>query len=329
MRLPSFEYHAPDSLERLLAVKGQFGTSAALIAGGTDLVVNLKHRVIAPAAVISIKNVKDLRGIEVGRDALTIASGTTLAEVAEHPAVTEHFPVLAQAIRSIGAVGIQWYRGTIGGNLCLTPRCLFYNQSSFWRSGKGSCHRTGGKECFALPGSESCQSICSADTAPVLLALSAMVTVRSISGERSIPVAEFFTGKGESPFNITPDEIVTSIRIPLPWAPFSASYQRFSIRAAVDFPLANAACVAIRTDGKVEHFRLAVSALGPSPVQLRDAEAAVKAEGPTEGAAEAAAEIAARIAEGIVAENASLSRQYRIKLARVLAYRAVREALHV
>jgi 4-hydroxybenzoyl-CoA reductase subunit beta len=329
MRLPPFEYYAPESLERILAIKGQFGASAVLIAGGTDLVVNLKHRVITPAAVISIKNVKELRGIEVGRDALAIAAGATLAEVAEHPAVIEHFPVLVRAIRSIGAVGIQWFRGTIGGNICLSPRCLFYNQSFFWRSGKGSCHRTGGKECSALPGSESCQAVCSADTVPVLLALSAITTIRGVGGERAVPIAEFFTGKGESPFNLSPDEVLTSIRIPLPWAPISGSYQRFSVRAAVDFPLANAACVAIRTNGKIDHFRLVVSALGPSPLMLREAEAAVNAEGPTEKAAEAVGALAARAAEGIVVENAYLSRQYRIKLARVMAYRAAREALRV
>lgn len=327
MRLPPFEYHAPESVEQLLAVKGRLGASAVVLAGGTDLVVNLKHRVIAPSAVVSIKNVKELQGIDVGRDTLTIAAGTTLADVAEHPAVKEHLPVLGSAIRSIGALGIQWFRGTIGGNLCLSPRCLFYNQSQFWRSGKGGCHRTGGGECFALPGANSCQSICSGDTVPVLLALSAMATVKSIRGERSIPLTEFFTGKGESPFNLGPDEIVTGIRIPLPWARISGSYHRFGFRAAVDFPLANAACVAIRANGTIEHFRLVVSAIGPAPVMLRDAEAVVKAEGPTEKAAQQAGEIAGRAAEGTVVDNASLSRQHRVKVARVMAYRATREAL--
>ncbi len=329
MRLPQFEYFAPVSLEDALKLKDQMRTSAWILAGGTDLVVNLKHRLLAPAALISIRNIRNLTGIDLTPDTLVIRAGTALAQVASHPAVKEHFPILVKAINSIGAMAIQHFRGTIGGNLCLTPRCLFYNQSLFWRKGKGSCHRTGAKDCLALKGSESCQSICSGDTVPVLLALSASVRLVGLGGSRVVPLTEFFSGLGESPYHILPEEILTEIRIPLPWAPISWSYQRLGMRSAVDFPLVNAAAVAVLDKGKVEHLRLVISAVGPAPVILREAEKEIKGAQPEPRMADRAAEIALRAAGGVVVENAIQSRDYRVKMAGVMARRAVKEALRL
>lgn len=327
MRLPQFDYHAPETLDRALKLKGEMGSSAPVLAGGTDLIVNLKHRLTSPAAVISLKNIKEMKGIEAKPDSVIIRAGTSLAETAGNETIREHFPVLVKAIYSIGAVGIQHYRGTIGGNLCLTPRCILYNQSHFWRTGKGSCHRTGGKECLALEGSESCQAICSGDTIPVLTALSAQLTIAGPGGKRTIPVSDFFTGKGESPFNMAPDEILTEIRLPIPWGPLSWSYQRLSLRSAVDFPLINAACTAIVDKGTIESFRLVLSSAGPGPVILREAENLFKRKAPDPGMAQSAQEIAVRATEGIIVQNASASKDYRVKMAGVLARRAVQEAL--
>ncbi len=303
------------------------GASASILAGGTDLIVNLKHRLSSPAAVISLRNITEMKGIEVKPDSIVIRAGTSLMETGRNQGISEHFPVLVKAIESIGALGIQHFRGTIGGNLCLTPRCLFYNQSFFWRTGKGSCHRTGGKECFALQGAESCQSICSADTIPVLMALSAQLTIAGAGGTRTVPVAEFFTGKGESPFNLTPEEIVSEIRLPLPWAPISAAYRRLSLRSAVDFPLMNAAAVAVIEKGTVETFRLVLSAAGPAPVIIKEAETLIKGNPPALEMVQEAGEMALRAAEGVVVENACASKDYRIKMAGTMVRRAVKEAL--
>ncbi|MBI5250205.1 MAG: FAD binding domain-containing protein, partial [Desulfomonile tiedjei] len=176
MRLPSFDYHAPEGLDKALRIKGELGSQALVLAGGTDLIVNLKHRLFSPAALISLKNIKELSGIDVETDALVIKAGTSLDEIARNGSVKQHFPMLRKAVESIGATGIQRFRGTIGGNLCLQPRCILYNQSLFWRSGKATCHRTGGKDCLALPEAKSVQSIISGDTVPVLLDLAAQLT---------------------------------------------------------------------------------------------------------------------------------------------------------
>ncbi len=327
MRLPPFDYHAPKGLEKALKIKGELGAQALVLAGGTDLLVNLKHRLIAPAALISLKHIREMRGIDVKPDVLIIKAGTSLAEIAQNASIVTHFPMLKRAVESIGAVGIQRFRGTIGGNLCLQPRCILYNQSLFWRTGKGSCHRTGGKDCLALQGAESCQSVCSGDTVPVLVALSAQLTIAGPGGKRTLPISDFFTGKGESPFQLASDEIVTEISLPLPWAPISGSYQRLSFRSAVDFPLINAAASAIRGSGKVESFRLVLSAAGPAPLVLKEAENLIKGNTPHPDVVAKVRAIAVRAAEGVVVENSSVSKDYRIKMAGVVASRATREAL--
>ncbi len=248
-------------------------------------------------------------------------------EIRTNEAIRTNFPILVRAVESVGALGIQSFRGTIGGNLCLQPRCILYNQSLFWRTGKAKCHRTGGKECLALQGSESCNSICSGDAVPALVALSAQLSIAGSGGQRTLPLADFFTGKGESPFNLAPDEIVSEIRLPMPWAPLSWSYQRLSLRSAVDFPLVNAAVVAIIDKQTVDSFRLVLSALGPAPVVLKEAEAALKGKKPDSTMVSEVGEIALRAADGVVGENASTSKAYRVKMAAVLAGRAVKEAL--
>jgi 4-hydroxybenzoyl-CoA reductase subunit beta len=327
MRLPSFDYYAPDSLKEVLKIKGELGASASVLAGGTDLVVQMKHRLVSPRIVISLKNIQEIKGIEEKPDAVTVAAGTSLDQMVENEAIQRHFPILNKAVESIGAIAIQRYKGTIGGNICLTPRCNLYNQSFFWRTGKGSCHRTGGKECHALEGSESCQAVCSGDTSPVLVALSAQATLASATGTRMIPLTEFYTGKGESPFNLMPEEIITEIRLPLPWAPISWSYQRLAMRSAVDYPIINAACVAIMDKGKVESFRLVLAAAGPAPVILKEAEQLIKGSEPDTEMITKAAEIAVKAVEGIIVDNMAASKDYRIKMAGTMAGRAVKEAL--
>ncbi|MBI5249398.1 MAG: hypothetical protein HY912_07880, partial [Desulfomonile tiedjei] len=142
-----------------------------------------------------------------------------------------------------------------------------------------------------------------------------------------LPLSDFFTGKGESPFQLTSDEILTEIRLPLPWGPMSGSYQRLSFRSAVDFPIINAAASAIRGNDKIESFRLVLSAAGPAPVILREAENLIKGSTPGPDVFPKVREIAIRTAEGIIVQNSSASKDYRIKMAGVVASRATREAL--
>lgn len=327
MHLPAFDYYSPTSLENAVQIKNEFGGSAVILAGGTDLTVNLKNRVIAPSAVISLKNLGELKQIALVGDSLVIGAGASLSQVACNDNVRRHFPILVDAIKHIGAPSIQRHRGSIGGNLCLNPRCLFYNQSFFWRKGKGSCLRTGGKTCLALEKAESCQSICSGDTVPVIVALAGQLTIVGNGGSRSCSAQDFFSGKGETPFNLGPDEILTEIRIPIPWAPISSSYKRLSYRSAIDFPVINAACVATFEQEKIFRFRLVVSAAGPAPITLKDLESTFTGQEPSQELFLEAEQAAVRAVEGIVVDNSIASKQYRVKMAGVMARRATQLAL--
>lgn len=327
MRLPEFEYHAPSTLREVAALKAELGQTSLILAGGTDLLVRMKQRLVSPGAVISLRNVKELSAIEEDANTITIHAGATLTRVANHPSVLKHFPLLADSIKAIGATSIQHYRGTLIGNLCLAPRCNYYNQSLFWRIGKGACHRTGGKECHALQGSEACQAVCSGDAVPALVALSAEVDMIGKSGNRRVSVKDFFTGKGESHLDLGPDEVVTSIRIPIPWAPISSNYTRIAYRSAVDFPLVNAACVAIMENGVIAGFKLCLSSIGPGPVLLSDFEKKVKGLSPDPDMVIQAGEVGARLAEGIMVENMAAPKEYRLKLVSTAAQRAVKDSL--
>jgi CO/xanthine dehydrogenase FAD-binding subunit len=164
---------------------------------------------------------------------------------------------------------------------------------------------------------------------PVLIALSAQVGLTSTNGSRLAPLSELYTGKGESPFNIMPEEILTEIRIPLPWAPIGWSYQRIAAREAVDFPLANAAAVAMTDKGRVDYFRLVLSAVGPAPIVVKEAESLIKGSEPSPDMPAEAEGMALRAAEGVVVGNASASKEYRVTVAGVMARRAVQEALQL
>ena len=177
------------------------------------------------------------------------------------------------------------------------------------------------------PGPKSCLAVCSGDTVPVLVALSAQVAVIGPGGERVVPLKEMYSGKGESHINLLPDEILVNIRIPVPWAPIGGSYQRLAMRSAIDFPLVNAACVAITDKGKVQTFRLVLAALGPGPVVLKDLEARCKGARPSPSMADMAAEAALNVAAGVAVGNTIVGKEYRVKMAGVMARRAVRGAL--
>lgn len=329
MRLPPFDYERPDSLDQALKIKESLGNSAMVVAGGTDLIVNLKHRLVSPALLVSLSSIPDLHEIYVERDTLVIGALAPLAKIAANDSVVKYFPLLRDAIRSIGALTIQHYRGTLAGNICCLPRCIFYNQSLFWRTGKGLCHRTGGRDCLASPGSSSCQAVCSGDTVPVLVALSAQTVLTSYRGSRNVAVIDLFTGKGESHLNITPEEILTEIRIPLPWGEVGSSFQKIAFRSAVDFPLVNAAAVAHLEGDRIQSMKVALSACGPNPLLIKEVDGLSKGNKPSKEMVHQIESIAEKLASGIIIDNTGVSKDYRAKMAAVVVRRAVRTALRL
>lgn len=247
LRLHEYEYHRPGSLSGALALLDEHGDDARPIAGGTDMVPNMKHRLATPAHLVALKGVPELRGIELvnhrseGDEALSIGAGETLASVSGNPLVRKYFPSLALAAGSVAGPQLR-NMGTIGGNLCLDTRCTYYNQTHFWRQSLGFCLKKDGDTCHVTGVGRKCVAAHSADTPPVLMTLDAMIDLASPSGStRSVPVGNFFVADGEWNSVREPDELVTRIRLPIPRNGRRATFRKMRERGSIDFPILNVA----------------------------------------------------------------------------------------
>jgi 4-hydroxybenzoyl-CoA reductase subunit beta len=267
LRLHEYAYHRPESIGAALELLQR--EDALPIAGGTDLVPNMKHRLFTPNHLVALKGIRELHGVEV-RDAeggaeLRIGAGETLARIAAHPLVREHVPSLALAAGQVAGPQIR-NQGTLGGNLCLDTRCTYYNQSLFWRQALGFCLKKDGDVCHVTRVGKKCVAAHSADTPPVLMTLDARVDLASPAGERSVAARDFFVADGTWNTVRRPGELVVRVRIPVPGAGVRTAYRKVRQRGSVDFPLLSIALATRLGDGDtVEEMSLVVSALGARP----------------------------------------------------------------
>jgi 4-hydroxybenzoyl-CoA reductase subunit beta len=275
LRLQEFEYRRPAALDDALALLGDEGSMP--VAGGTDLMPNMKHRLFTPRRLVALKGVREMRGISwidsEGRPAspeddgamLAIGACETLHDVAHHPEVLRHFPSLATAAGRVAGPQIR-NQGTLGGNLCLDTRCTYYNQSAFWRQALGYCLKKDGDVCHVTKVGKKCVAAHSADTPPVLMTLGAVADLAGPEGERTVPVGDFFIADGIWNTVRRPGELVRRIRIPAPSPRLRASYQKLRQRNSIDFPLLSLAVAAeTEEDGSLREMRIVVSALGSRP----------------------------------------------------------------
>jgi 4-hydroxybenzoyl-CoA reductase subunit beta len=275
--LPSFRLHRPRRLEDALLILGEHGGGARILAGGTDLVVNLRQRLLAPAHVVALGAVEELAGLSyTPEEGLRIGALVTIAELAAAPAVRELHPVLAQAAAAVSGPTLR-SMGTVGGNLCLDTRCQWYNQSLLWREACGFCLKKDGTACHVAPGSDLCWAAASGDLAPALLVLEAEVVIRRLGGERTVALADFYLEDGVRKFDLRPDEILSEVRVPPHRAGLEGFYGKLRARGSIDYPLA-AVAVAGRVSpaGRFQDVGVAVTALGPRPLRIPDAAEAVE-----------------------------------------------------
>ncbi|MBW1773694.1 MAG: FAD binding domain-containing protein [Deltaproteobacteria bacterium] len=330
MIIPEFEYLAPGDLQEALDCLASHGEEAVVLAGGTDLLVRMKQRLVKPRFVVSLKNLEGLRSIKEKDGVIVIGAMTPLVEVLESEIVGKYLPALRQAVGKIGAPSIQHFRGTIGGNLCLDTRCLFYNQSQFWNSGRTPCHKNNGQTCYAEENSDRCRSANQSDGACALMALGCDVVLASSRGERVLPVEDFFTGKGESPFAIELDELMLEIHVPVPGEGAGSSFQKISYRSAIDFALVSAAVSVRVMDRRMEAVRIAVGGAGAAPLLLKEAAATLMGKPIDDARAiETTSDLAKRHASAFMVENLGSSLEYRQKMARILVKRATKEAIAI
>ncbi len=279
MRAPRFRYHAARSVkDAVAALAGDDG--AMPIAGGTDLVPNMKRRTQTPALVVGLRGVKALHRIANG-SGLTIGACATLTDVAAHRKVREGYAALAQAAGSVATVHLR-NMGTLGGNLCLDTRCNYYNQNAEWRVAIDNCMKapkgTGGHACARPDGtgicwvatsSPRCWAVSSTDTAPALIALGAEVTLVGPGGERRIPIEGLYANDGMAYLTKARDELLTAVHLPPPNAAQRSTYWKLRRRGSFDFPvLGVGAAVGFDDGGIVTSARVVLGAVASQPVLL-------------------------------------------------------------
>ncbi len=327
MRLPKMDFHAPESLDEALSLLDKYGEAAKLLAGGTDLLPACKHRNITPSLLISLRNVSELNGIQFQEgEGLRIGAMTRLNEVRYDPHVLNHFPALAQASASVGATQLQ-NMGTLGGNLCLNSRCIYYNQSDIWRASLPVCFKMGGDVCHVVPKGKNCYAVFSADTVPALIALDAEIKMVSSRGERILPLRELYTGDGKNPVAVKAGEILSEIRIPETNGNQKSVYLKYRVRQAIDFPLVGvAARMNFNEDDTCKECKVVLNAVGPTPVEVSDAAELLNGKVPTDERINELAEKAVKSAHP-VANTAGATPGYRRNMAGILTRRALQSLL--
>lgn len=268
LRLHPYTYHRPATVDAALGLLVEHAGDAMPIAGGTDLVPNMKHRLFTPPHLVALRGIEELHGIEVGEDGIRIGACESLDAVSRHPVIRERLPSLATAASLIS--GPQLRRmGTIGGNVCLDTRCTYYNQTYFWRKALGFCLKKDGEDCHVVKGGTRCVAAHSADTAPVLMTLDAELEIAGPSGRRKVKVDDFFTSDGVWNRQMDKDELLVGVYAPIPAAGTRLAFRKLRPRAAIDFPLLNlAASVRLDRDDRVEALQMVASAMGSYPRRI-------------------------------------------------------------
>jgi 4-hydroxybenzoyl-CoA reductase subunit beta len=323
LRLNRFTYLAPASLKEAAKMLEEHGEDAALMAGGTDLLVNIKHRVATPKYVIGIRRLPELHDLSVGQDGwLRIGAGISLTRIEHDPLISNRYPALSYAAHLVSSPQVRGM-GTIGGNVCLDVRCNYYNQSYEWRKGIGFCMKKDSPICRVAPGGDRCWAVSSADTVPVLIALRAEVSVLGSGVVRRQPLENLYQDDGLEPVTLKPGEIVTAIHIPPPEG-WQTVYQKFRIRHSFDFPLVGVATAVHRDRTEmVDDTRIVLTAVASFPERAAAAEQTLIGSPLDPPAIAAAGQAVFKLAKPM--DNTAGSIFHRKRMARVLAERALRE----
>jgi 4-hydroxybenzoyl-CoA reductase subunit beta len=259
LRLPWFEHRAPRSVAEAAKILAGEGSRAMLIAGGTDLLPNMKRRHQAPQVLVSLRGIDELKKVNG-----TFGSGVTLNQVVDNKKTPT---ALRQAAVQVATPHLR-NMGTLGGNLCLDTRCNYYNQSYEWRKAIDFCLKKDGKICWVATASKRCVAVSSTDTAPALIALNAFVKLESAEGEREIPVEALYKNDGIDYLSRRPEEILTQVRVPDGW---KSTYWKLRRRGSFDFPILGVAA-ALKFEGEIiTEARIALGAVASRPFLVEKA----------------------------------------------------------
>ena len=311
MRLPWFRHHAPKTLDEAVRILDSEGRAAMLIAGGTDLIPNMKRRHQSPQALISLSRIDALKTFQNGTG-WRMGAGLTLTEIIRLEGVPA---ALKQAAGQVATVHLR-NMGTLGGNLCLDTRCTYYNQNYEWRKAIDFCLKKDGDICWVATASKRCVAVSSTDTAPALMALGAKVKLVSKKGERELSVEKLYNNDGIDYLARRPDEILTEVVVPEPG--WRSTYWKLRRRGAFDFPVLGVAAAA--KDGQC---RIALGAVASRPFLVEKAGEFLKGKELTDENIEEAAAIVASRAKPM--DNTDLDLYWRKRVTASFVGYALRE----
>ena len=338
LRLPRFTFLEPRSVSEAIRLRQESSDDSAFVAGGTDLYPNMKRRQQTPRTVISLTRLRELSEISgTPEHGMTIGAGVTLAALARHPVIAEHYRAVAHAAAEVSTPLLR-NMGTIGGNLLLDTRCNYYDQTYEWRKAINFCMKRDGEICWVAPSSPRCWAVQSSDGVPVAVALGAEVTLVSARGERRIPAGQLYRNDGIAYLTKQPDELLVAYHLPPvmpspalgPHRPragggWRATYHKLRRRNAFDFPvLGVAARVDLADDGTVTAARIVLGAVASYPMEVPEAAAALVGSRLDPTTIGAAADAAFRPAKPM--DNTDFTLGWRKEMVRVYVQRAL-EAL--
>ena len=331
MSLPEFKLLRPRSVEEAVGLLASIDTgvsplqndSIRVLAGGTDLIPSMRQKLFEPQCVLDVRKISQLRGIYTHAEGgVEIGALTTLREIEQSDFLRKNYPVLIEAATTVASPVLR-NMGTIGGNICLDTRCLWYNQSLQWRKACGFCIKKDGDICHVAPGGTKCWAVFSGDTPAALLCLLAEIEIAGPSGTRRIPLSEFYTGIGDNYRRLAPNELLTRVFLPKSAAGYQCSYRKLRVRGSIDYPLAGVAVVMKRSNAHIADARVAITAVNPAPMIVKGASEALAGQTMNDALAETVGDLAARTAKPLT--TSALTPEYRREMIRVFTKRLVME----
>ena len=320
--MKNFQFGKPASLAQVVSFLGKGKGTTVMISGGTDLLDELKEGTVVPDTVIDLKSIPGLTYIKKDKDGVAVGALTTIVELIDDPIIKQDYPALCDAAKVVASPQLRNV-GTLGGNLCQRPRCWYYRDIHVLCSKKGGtkCYAENGRNKYhSIFGGGICWAVHPSDLAPALVALDAKVTIVSAQGERSVPLAEFFTPpivNVRKENILTGQEVVKEVRLPPAQKTDKSAYLKFIERGSWDFAVVSAAVKANMSGGTIRDIRVVCGGVAPIPWRLKKADDALKGRAASEPAARQAARAALAEARPLQ-ENG-----YKVALLETIVARAV------
>jgi 4-hydroxybenzoyl-CoA reductase subunit beta len=321
LSLPQFNLLRPRTLQEAVGALAKHASNIRVLAGGTDLIPSMRQKLFEPEYVLDIRHLTELQGVHrQPGEGVSIGALATLTSIEHSEFLRKHYPVLTEAAATVASPVLR-NMGTIGGNICLDTRCLWYNQSLTWRKGCGFCIKKDGDLCHVAPGGTKCWAAFSGDTPAALLCLNAEIELASESGVRRMPLRDFYTGLGDTYRKLQPAELLTRVLLPESSADYRGLYRKLRVRGSIDYPLAGVAVVMKRSNGHIADVQIALTAVNPAPVLVKGVQQLLYGKAVDDQLADAAAELAAKTAKPLT--TSALTPEYRREMIRVFTKRVL------